>query len=310
MSSSSCAVGFLNRQSLNQIVDAPRDDSIHRSLRFRWQGTHLSMPLTGSGRLVRFIIAAKHDHSIPSGWPTLQVRRRVGNNSHKVVAMTTLEPRQTGYLNVFEYNLSAEVQSGDVVCVLNHTPEPVTESSGQRYLLAYVRETSKPMVSIEVSDNNQSITTLSMVTDDCSTVSNTSPKTYGGDHVTTAAAAVTNTAVELTTTMKLSSSRRKQPVIAIVGGVLCILVVLILLTGVSTTLFVIYRHKNKSKDSSAIPIHNFNEVSNTNTCATECIEVDTNQAYFVNSVPTEPNVAYGTPPLLGPKSLDYDYVVL
>ena len=148
VSSSTCAVGFLNRQSLNLIVDAPRDDRIHKSLHFR-QHTLQSMPLTESGHLVRFIIAAKFNHSVSSGWPTLQIERKVSNDSHEVVAMTTLEPRPTGYLNVFEYEMSAEVQSGDVVRV--YIPEPVTR---KKYLLAYVGETSKPMVSIEVSNHN------------------------------------------------------------------------------------------------------------------------------------------------------------
>ena len=129
-------MGFLNRQSLYRIVDAPIDDGI---LHFR-QHTLLSMPLAESGHLVRFIIAAKYNHSIPSGWPALQIRRRVSNDSHAVVAMTTLEPRRTGYLIVFEYNLSAEVRSGDVVCI--HIPELVAGSSEKRYLLAYVGETS------------------------------------------------------------------------------------------------------------------------------------------------------------------------
>ena len=216
------------------------------SLNFRQDPHRIlqSMPLTESGHLVRFIIAAKFNHSVPSGWPTLQIKRRVNNGSHEAVATTTMEPRPTGYLNVFEYKMSAEIQPGDIVHV--DIPEQDTESSRQRYLLAYVGETSKPMVSIEVSNHSQSITTLSMVLTDVD------HKTPGGDHGTTAAADAAKliTTTEFTATTKLLSSHKEQPVVVIVGGILCILVVLILLTGVSTTLFVIYRCKNKSKDSS------------------------------------------------------------
>ena len=153
VSSSYCAVGFLNIESLYRIVDAPMNDSIHRSLCFK-QHTPLSMPLTKSGHLVRFIIAAKYNHSVPSGWPTIQIRRSVADSYSREVATTTQEPRPTGYLNVFEYKVSSEIQSGDVVHI--HISEPATESSEKRYLLAYdiVGDTSKPMVSIEVSNHN------------------------------------------------------------------------------------------------------------------------------------------------------------
>ena len=77
---------------------------------------------------------------------------------------------------------------------------------------------------------------------------------------------------------------------------LCILAFLILLVGASITLIVIYQRKNDVKHSSAIPIHNINEVSDTNACTmeVECIEVNTNQAYVAtnNIILSEPNVAY------------------
>jgi hypothetical protein len=39
----------------------------------------------------------------------------------------------------------------------------------------------------------------------------------------------------------------------------------------------------------------------------DCIEVEANQAYGTNTVPTVPNVAYGTHP---PQVHDYDYIDL
>ena len=133
-------MGFLNRESLDLIVDTPRDNTIFSSLSFT-QNSIRSMPLSVSGNLIKFIIAAKFNHSDPSGWPVLQIRRR-GN----VTAMTRLEARPTGYLNVFEYETSpVDIQPGDVVRINN------PESSGQRYLLAYLSElsVSTPLVYVK-----------------------------------------------------------------------------------------------------------------------------------------------------------------
>ena len=45
------------------------------------------------------------------------------------------------------------------------------------------------------------------------------------------------------------------------------------------------------------------------TTDTECIEVDTNQAYISTTVTTEPNMAYGAAPN-STATHDYDYVAL
>ena len=138
-------MGFLHRDSLNLIVAAPRDSSIADSLYFPQQFVpSLSMPLNVSGQLTKFVIAAKFNHSAHSGWPILQIRRTVGNDSN-VTTMTTVEPTPTGYLNVFEYNLSFNIHLGDQVRILNLQPS----TTGSRYSLAYLGNPPKPLVHIE-----------------------------------------------------------------------------------------------------------------------------------------------------------------
>ena len=55
---------------------------------------------------MRLAIAAKFNHAIPFGWPSLQVWRQYDNGSLLSLYITKSEPRPTGYLNVFEYDLS------------------------------------------------------------------------------------------------------------------------------------------------------------------------------------------------------------
>ena len=152
------------------IVDAPRDDMISESLRFTQINIPSeSIPLSVSGSSIKFIIAAKFNHNAPSGWPILKIRRR-GN----VTAMTQLEPRPTGYLNVFEYDtLSVDVQPEDVVGIR------IPESSGQRYLLAYLSKpsVSKPMVHANISIDSTTVTTPESVTVSDGPVSHNDAKT-------------------------------------------------------------------------------------------------------------------------------------
>ena len=127
-------MGFLRRESFNLIVDAPRSFQTAESLHFPQQPVPaLSMPLNVSGQLMKVVIAAKFNHSASSGWPLLQVRRRVGNDSN-VTIMTTVEPTSTGYLNEFEYKLSANIHLGGQVHIRNSLPL----MEGSRLSLAYL----------------------------------------------------------------------------------------------------------------------------------------------------------------------------
>ena len=232
-SSRSCVKGFLNRQSLEMIVDAPRETTIFKFLNTT-QGTFQSMPLSTSGDMLKCIIAAKFDHSEPSGWPMLQIKR-----SGNVTAMTQSEPKPSGYLNVFEYEtLSADIRPGDVVHVW-YNPE----SRGQRYLLAYVTVTessvSKPLVYFNVSNNNtMHITPTRTVT---------SNKPYRTNSPTINSSTKPNMVSSVTSTTTLSVA---DPVTAIVGGVLGTLMVLMLLAFMIIIVFFIYKHVRNEKQFS------------------------------------------------------------
>ena len=112
-----------------------------------------SVPLNESGRVMKIVMAAKFYHSIHSGWPILQIRRRI-NNSLVVVDMAMSEPKSLGYLNVFEYDMSTDIQAGDILRIRG---SPVTES---RYLLAYLNHNGvyKPLLHISVSNLSREVT--------------------------------------------------------------------------------------------------------------------------------------------------------
>ena len=268
-------------------MDAPQDTTIFRFLNTT-QGTFQSMPLSTSGHMLKCIIAAKFNHSEPSGWPILQIRR-----SGNVTAMTQSEPKPSGYLNVFEYEtLSADIQPRDIVRIW-YNPE----SSGQRYLLAHLTVTeasvSKPLMYANVSNNITNVSTPRDVA------------TEGNEPVSSSDDTTTNIAIS-TTTLRF----RKQPVVAITGGVFGTLVVLSLMAVLIITVVLTYRCRGKT-NSSTTP--STAEVNNTLQIHTlENIEMDTNEAYIANNLPTEPNIAYGHMHVTskGTMPQDYDYVVV
>ena len=266
-------MGFLSRDSLDMIVDAPRDNTIFGSLNFT-QNNVQSMPLNVSGSLIKFVIATKFNHSELSGWPILQIRR-----SDNVTAMTQLEPRPTGYLNVFEYDpLSVDIQPGDISYVC------IPESTKKRYLLAYLTKSSisEPTVlasiCIDSTTVTQKIAAVSDRTIGCngattvnipgtttaiaadspptnlpntSTKSNPISSTASATTSFTATSEyfTTNSSTNSETTVTIShSSSKRQPVTEIIGGVLGTLAVLILLAVlIIIIVFLTYRHKRSSK---------------------------------------------------------------
>ena len=244
-SSRHCAVGFLKNESLQLIVDAPRNNRIHRTLDFR-QNTTQSMQINESGLLMRFLIAAKFNHTISSGWPVLQIRRRKvlnDNSSYEEQIATTQEPTPTGYLNVFEYDMQAmafKVKHDDIIRV--YWPPDATPNRS-RYSLAYFRDSSNVMVSIEIQQHNQTVTT----SQDNSNFT-TEPL------ITTIDSSYSNTTspTEITTPTKVPSSVKDQSgnVATIVGGVLCTITVIILLVVLAIAVLVVYRSKNHTKEFS------------------------------------------------------------
>ena len=231
-------MGFLENESLQLIVNASRDDKIHSAFEFR-QNTTQSMPLKESRLLVRFLIAAKFYHTISSGWPVLQIRRTLNGDSSSLLTpiSTKKEPRPTGYLNVFEYDMQAvrfEIQCGDSLRV--YWP-PEATPNGSRYSLAYLRESSEVMVSIEVQHHNQTLTTCY----DSSVSTTIPPITIMGSSYST---------TEIAVTTKASSNSSMKDVVTIVGSILCTIAVIILLVVLAITVFVVCRSRNHTKEFS------------------------------------------------------------
>ena len=285
--SKSCAVGFLTKESLNQIVNATNDTSqkILSSLTFTQNNITQCIQLNESGNMIKISIAAKFNHSEHSGWPILQIRRgRLTNNMAIIIA--SLKPRPTGYLNVFEYETySVDIQPGDELCIFNFQSVMPTK----RYLLAYLNHSSnsvlKPMVYANVSVDNEVVSTPTTITaystpNSYSAATTTSipvpttvhvysanssttycPKTSTITNLVSSTASATTsftatsgyfttnytTSSDFTATISHSSSKR-QPVIGIIGGVFGTLVILILLALlIIIIVFLTYRHKQSSK---------------------------------------------------------------
>ncbi len=273
-----CAMGFLKNESLQVIVDAPKDSGIYNSFDFSVT-TAQSTPVNGSGLLVKFFVAAKFDHTIPSGWPVLQIRKRIHTSDSSYprwVFITIMEPRPTGYLNVFEYdvqNMTFDVQSDDVIRVF----WPQDTNVSRRYSLAYFRDDLNVMLSIEINQNmsttiDDSITTpephTTMSINEITTVPKRS--TPGPKQVTTTTMSssdndfTTNSvstyesqstftslkvpvATPVSTNVPETSKKGQNQVSIIVGGVLCAMAAIILVV-VLVIVFVVFRCRNHTKD--------------------------------------------------------------
>ena len=234
---SSCAVGFLNQISLGRIVDAPRDNSVHQLLNFSEDATAvlLTSPVKpGYTYLMRVTIAAKFNHAVPYGWPSLQVRRPSNNGSYVSVYVTESEPRSTGYLNVFEYDLSDdefELRPGEQI----RLSWIIRSSNPARYSLGYYQASPMAFGVTELHQNG-SVTTMSEI----------NKSTCSSSHMSTAPP--TDDTTMLTTTMDAQKLKQSdETTIAIVGGVLCTMAVIILIVVLTITVFVVYRFKNHTK---------------------------------------------------------------
>ena len=114
----------------------------------------MSMPFTQLGLFRKIIIAAMFT-SI--GWPRLQVIRRANNGTPYVRFSTHMkEPKPTGYLNVYEYDVSIEkfiVQTGDELNISWYG-----QQNQARFSLAYCNNNTTPYPGIPMiavfADNN------------------------------------------------------------------------------------------------------------------------------------------------------------
>ena len=133
--------------------------------------------LTQFGTLRKMIIAARFNIMIPVGWPELQIIRNANNGTSYVAFTTdTTEPKPTGYLSVYEYDLTGtefNIQDGDKLNISWHHDGDVLQQDLLRFLLAYHNNgtsPSIPMVSIVVGDNGSETDLLTSNTQYCEEV--------------------------------------------------------------------------------------------------------------------------------------------
>ena len=150
-------MGFLSKQSVRMIVvEAFNLQNIYGSTSFSFPGIFhmaVSMPFTQSGSLRKMVIAAKYNVSVHAGWPELQIIRET--NSSYCIAFTTntTEPKPTGYLNLYEYDLTAtnfNIQTGDKLNI--SWRGNALQPDQIRFSLAYDNYGAFPMVSVVVGD--------------------------------------------------------------------------------------------------------------------------------------------------------------
>ena len=119
------------------------------------------MPLTRSGQLRRIVIAAKFNVTVQIGWPKIQIlrtARNIINGTGTYIAFTTstMEPRSTRYLNLYEYDLTAidfDVQIGDKLNISWYGN--ILQRDQIRFSLAYYnndKSPATPMISIIVGN--------------------------------------------------------------------------------------------------------------------------------------------------------------
>lgn len=269
-SSESCVMGFLSKESLQLIVDAPRDDTIHNSFDYRQQNV-LNVTINESGLPIKSVcIAAKFDHKIPCGWPVLKIRRTV-NTTSPIIWGITKEPRPTGYLNVFEYDMKDIKVQRDVIHLYYSNCTCVR--NGSRYSLAYFSGSSDVMISIEFY-NDRNITTQNSFYDSSSNHPDTCSASPTDINPTTTKNKV-NTEVSGTPGIQ-NMSGAVAKIYYVIGGVLCVVAVVIFLIVLTIVVFVMFRYRNHTKHFSP---------SSTDLYAS---------ALPISSVPTIHNPAYST----------------
>ena len=151
---SSCTEGFLSEQTLEMIAQSSRQNSQAPLPVFEEFNTHLhsnrlhiipDMMITASGLLTKWIFAAKFKYDgKEESWPELQIWRKSSESGNQYIKIsgTSMEPRSVaGYLNVYEYDLSAkksqvEVKAGDVLGVYQ------PNSDDTQYTLGFLSEGS------------------------------------------------------------------------------------------------------------------------------------------------------------------------
>ena len=363
-------MGFLNEQSLIMIVKTARNDLASFSFEFPGilhPAAAMSMSVGKVGPLRKIVIAARVNISVAVGWPELQIIRTIRDETPNTVFTTNAtEPKPTGYLNLYEYDLVADkfdIQDGDTLNISWHGN--ILQHDQIRFSLAYYNNGTSPaipMVSVVVGNCDPETDLLSLNTLYCEDVpvmdtdSINMIRNVTGTPVTRGSTVTMSEESTFATQASINSSTTSGRTIIISGAVVfSLLLLLILLCFVVVLTFVVKRRRKSASvnvfdpnEMSTQPriLHNApsesimdanqasttqevkqdeavdyieigaNQASGTDTLPTDpnvaygtidCIEMDPNQAYGTNTVPTNPNVAYGTHP---PQTHYYEYVAL
>ena len=256
------------------IVEAQRN--MHDDDSFSFPGISdpaMSTPFTQFGSLKKIVIAARFNVHVPDGWPELQIMRMADGGISSVEFTTNaMEPKPTGYLNLYEYNLTATNFTIQVRDTLNIAWRGNVQQP--RFSLAYNGPSPAiPMVSIVVG-NCDSVTNLltlnslyceedtEMATDSTPTGSELVTSTEINDSEGVSTPAKTSTTVtastvtmitESTSTTQATSTNQNKSLITndnnikIISGVVAIsLFLIILLIFLVVLTFVVKRRKKSA----------------------------------------------------------------
>ena len=235
----------MDEQSLQMIVDVPNDRSTgdHPSVHLTDSYTYhtpqpaTSMPLTQCRTLKKLIIAAQFDVTVSVGWPELQIIR---NTTDVVFTTDNTEPKPSGYLNIYEYDVSTdmfEVKAGDMLNIISWHTNAV-DPNQNRFSLAYYNNNTGtssdsyiPMVSLEVvgdCDPVVDLTTLNILYTE--NTENTTVITSGNSR---------------TTTMHTTSSLHTQTNLSVVIGMVtsCSLIIILLILVITCVIVIRQRKK-------------------------------------------------------------------
>ena len=309
-------MGFLNKQSLRMIVETTGDVYCD-IMSFSFPGipdSAMSMSFTQSGPLRKIVIAARFNIHVPDGWPELQIIR-TANGGTPNVAFTTniiMEPKPTGYLNLYEYDLTAINFTTEVRDTLNISWHG-NNIQQPRFSLAYYNNGSSPaipMVSIVVGncDSETDLWTLNTLYMYCEDVNVELPSS--DITATQSGTEYNSTALLVSTTKYQPKSKLLTTVISIVTS---IVVLCSLLSIVVVILVIFVRQKKHKMNRSRSSMQESDSRSEFKPTSAEVIEMDMNEAYIAkfNTIHTESNVAYSScTPVVLDSTMPHDYDIV
>ena len=293
------------------IVEALRN--MHDNDSFSFPGIPhqaMSMQFTRSGALRKMVIAARFDIHVPVGWPELQIIRIANDGISNIVFTTnTMEPKPTGYLNLYEYDLITigfNIQSGDVLNISWHGN--LLRRDQIRFSLAYHNNGTSlvPMVSIVVGDCDPEtdLLTLNTLLQYCEDVNVELPSS---------GITATQSGTEYNSTALLVSTIKYQPkskllTTVIVSVVTSIVVLCSLISIVIVILVIFVRQKKQKMSRPRSSMQESDSRSEFQPTSAEVIEMDMNEAYITNAIHTESNVAYSScTPVVLDNTMPHDY---